>query len=136
MEDVSHDTYLGDIICSDGKNTLNIKKRISKGLGIISQIVNLLSYISLGEFYIEIVILLRESLFINGILTNAEIWYNLTKDEIKEHENLDLTLLRKVMRVPFSTPSEAYFLELGIISILVIIKKRRINYLHYLLKRN
>ena len=55
MEDVSNDTYLGDIICSDGKNTLNIKKRISKGLGIISQIVNLLSYISLVEFYIEIV---------------------------------------------------------------------------------
>jgi hypothetical protein len=51
-------------------------------LGIISQIVNLLSYIGLGEFYIEIVILLRESLFINGILTNAEIWYNLTKDEV------------------------------------------------------
>ena len=67
---------------------------------------------------------------------NAEIWYNLTKDEIKELENLDLTLLRKVMRVPFSTPSEAYFLELGIISIEAIIKKRRINYLHYLLKRN
>ena len=76
-------------------------------MGIISQIVNLVSYISFGEFYMEIVILLRESLFINGILTNAEIGYNLTKEEIKELENLDLTLLRQVMRVPFSTPSEA-----------------------------
>ena len=52
---------------------------------------------------IEIVILLRETMFINGILTNAEIWYNLTKEKIKELENLDLTLLRKVLRVPFST---------------------------------
>ena len=135
MEDVPFDTYLGDVISADGKNSLNLKKRIAKGLGIISQIVNLLNYISLGEFYIEMVILLRESMFINGILTNAEIWYNLTKEEIKELENLDLTLLRKVLMVPFSTPSEAYFLELGIMSIETIIKKRRINYLHYLLKR-
>ena len=96
MEDVSYDTYLGDIITSDGKNTMNVKKRISKGLGIISQIMNLLSYVNLGEFYMEIVILLRESIFINGTLTNAEIWYHLTKEEIKELENLDLTLLRKV----------------------------------------
>ena len=83
----------------------------------------------------ETVILLRESVFLNGILTNGEIWYNLTKDEIRELENLDLTLLRKVMRVPFSAPTEAYYLELGILSIETIIKKRRINYLHYLLNR-
>ena len=66
--------------------------------------------LSLGEFYMEIVILLMERIFINGTLMKAEIWYNLTKEEIKELENLDLTLLRKVMRVPFSTPIEAYYL--------------------------
>ena len=69
--------------------------------------MNLLSYVNLGEFYMDIVILLRESIFINGTLTNAEILYNLTKEELKELENLDLTLLRKVMRVPFSTPIES-----------------------------
>ena len=69
MEDVPYDTYLGDVISADGKNSLNIQKRISKGLGIISQLINLLSYISLGEFYMETVILLRESVFLNGILT-------------------------------------------------------------------
>ena len=41
MEDVSHDTYLGDIISGDGRNTRNIKKRVCKGLGIITKIVNL-----------------------------------------------------------------------------------------------
>ena len=71
----------------------------------------------------------------NGILTNAEIWYSLTKDEIKELEDLDLTLLRKVFKVPYSTPSEAYYLELGILSIETTIKKRRLNFFHYLLNR-
>ena len=69
MEDVSSDTYLGDVISSDGRNTLNLKKIVSKGLGIISQIVNLLSVINLGEYYFETVLLLRETVFINGILT-------------------------------------------------------------------
>jgi hypothetical protein len=136
MEDVSHDTYLGDIISGDGRNTRNIKKRVGKGLGIITQIVNLLRMINLGEFYCETVILLRESVFLNGILTNAEIWYSLTKDEIKELENLDLALLRKVFNVPFSTPTEAYYLELGILSIETTIKKRRLNFFHYLVNRS
>jgi hypothetical protein len=42
------------------------------------------------------------------------LWYSLTREEIKELEDLDLTLLRKIFKVPFSTPSEAYYLELGI----------------------
>ena len=91
--------------------------------------------INLGEHYFETVTLLRESVFLNGILTNAEIWYSLTKDEIKELEDLDLTLLRKVFKVPYSTPSEAYYLELGILSIETTIKKRRLNFFHYLLNR-
>ena len=135
MEEVAYDTYLGDIISADGRNTRNIKKRVGKGLGIIADIVNLLGMINLGEYYFETVTLLRESVFLNGILTNAEIWYSLTKDEIKELEDLDLTLLRKVFKVPYSTPSEAYYLELGILSIETTIKKRRLNFFHYLLNR-
>ena len=136
MEKVTHDNYLGDIISADGKNTLNIKSRVAKGLGIITQITNLLSHINLGEFYVEIIVLLRESMFINGILTNAEVWYNLNKDDIKALEDLDLVLLRKVMKVPYTTPKEAYYLELGILSIGTIIKMRRVKYVHYILNRS
>ena len=42
MENVQFDTYLGDIISSDGKNTLNIRNRVSRGNGIVSQIMNIL----------------------------------------------------------------------------------------------
>ena len=63
MEEVSYDTYLGDIISTDGRNTRNIKKRIEKGLGIIADIINLLGMINLGEYYFETVTLLRESVF-------------------------------------------------------------------------
>ena len=75
IENVTEDTYLGEIISSDGKNSKNIAKRLSKGVGIISQILHILEMVSLGHHYIEIAVLLRQALFINGILTYSEIWY-------------------------------------------------------------
>ena len=136
VEEVTEDTYLGDIIRSDGKNTKNIKNRISKEVGKISEIMNLLEMVSLGEHYFEIAILLREAIFINGILTNSEIWYSVSESEIQEFENLDRMLLRRILKVPISTPQESFYLELGILPINVIVKARRINYLHYLVTRN
>ena len=135
MKDVKTDTYLGDVLSSDGKNTENIKSRVSTGLGIITQIMNLMEMVNFGQHYFEIGILLRDTMFINGILTNSEVWYNLQKSEIKELEDLEKLLLRRLLNVPSSTPGESYHLELGLIPISVIIKARRLNYLHYLLSR-
>ena len=74
-------------------------------------------------------------MFLNSILTNADIWVGLTKSEIEEFENLDLMLLRKFVNTPFSVPAEAVYLELGCLNVETIIKARRIIYLHYLLKQ-
>ena len=136
MENVTEDTYLGDIISSDGKNTKNVADRISKGIGKITQIEQLLEMTSLGEHFMEIAILFRETMFINGILTNAEIWYSFSESEVKEFESLDRLLLRKILQVPVSTPQESFYLELGILPIGVIVKAHRINYHHYLLTRD
>ena len=54
MEKVFSDTYLGDIISSDGKNKLNIENRVSKGLGIVSQIMDILKTVSFGKHFFEI----------------------------------------------------------------------------------
>ena len=77
--------------------------------------------------------LLRESIFMNGILTNAEVWYGLSAKQVGQLESVDKLLLRKLLNTPVSTPSEGMQLELGILSINTVIKARRINFLHYLL---
>ena len=136
MPEVTEDVYLGDILSSNGKNTKNIKSRISKGLGIINQIFNMLDNISFGPHYFEMALLFRDSMLINGTLNNAEIWYNFGKNEIEEFECLDRLFLRKLLAVPKSTPHEALYLELGILPINTIIKARRLNYLHDLLKKD
>ena len=55
---------------------------------------------------------------------------------MKELESLDRLQFRKFLKDPISTPQESFYLELGILLIGVIVKARRINYLHYLLTRN
>ena len=48
MEKVHNHTYLGDILSFDGRNTLNIKDRVGKGIGIMSDILNTLDIVSLS----------------------------------------------------------------------------------------
>jgi hypothetical protein len=51
-------------------------------------------------------------------------------------EELDRCLLRKVFSTQISCPKEALHLESGTISIGTLIKSRRVNYLHYLVKED
>ena len=97
--------------------------------------MNILDLVSFGHHHLEIGLLLRESVFINSILNNVEVWYGMTGAEIDKFESLDVMLLRKMMRVPISTPKVALYLELGLIPLGIVIKARRIRYLHYLLQQ-
>ena len=135
MEKVTSDTYLGDIISSDGKNRLNIENRVAKGLGIVSEIMDMLKTVSFGVHYFEIATTLRESKLINGILTNCDVWHGVTKTDVNQLEEIDKLLLRQIFNVPSSCPVEALYLELGCIPIGLVIKSRRLNYLHYLVSR-
>ena len=131
VEDV---TYLGDIISGNGSNKKNVTSRIEKGHGKTNDILNILEKTSLGYHYFRIALLLRESMFLNSILTNAGIRFGLSTSEIEQFEKLDLVLLRKFLKTPFSVPAEAVYLELGCLNIETIIKARRIVYLQYLVK--
>ena len=84
MKQASEDTYLGDVIRSDGKNTSSIKNRVARGIGSISQIITLLEAVSFGNYYFQIALILREAMFLNSVLTNIEVWYGLKKCEIEE----------------------------------------------------
>ena len=136
MVEVQSHTYLGDEISNNGKNTENIKSRVSKGIGIVTDILNILKTIQNGHHYFETAVLLRDSMLINGILTNAEAWHNVTKNDVKELGKVDKMFFGKLLEAPFSTPSESFYLEFGILPVWSIIKGRRINFLKYLVDRN
>ena len=66
MKKVSQEKYLGDIISEEitglnGSNQKNINARKNKGIGIVSKIMSVLNSASLGQFYFEMALLLRDS---------------------------------------------------------------------------
>ena len=66
----------------------------------------------------------------------AKSGYGLTETEIGLLEEVDRLFLRQVFNVAGSCPTEALYLELGCVPIGIVIKSRRINYLHHLSTRN
>ena len=57
MENVTKISYLGDKVSQTGKHNSNIKARIGKGLGIISEIFSILDNVSFGPYFFKIAVL-------------------------------------------------------------------------------
>ena len=93
--------------------------------------MSILDTITFGSKYFEIGTTLRQAELINGILTNAEVWYGITKSQLEELEEVDKLLLRRILNAPISTNVESLYLELGLIPIHIIVKSRRVKFLHY-----
>ena len=127
LRNISHDKYLGDIVSSDGSNDRNISSRVAKGLGIVTQVMNMLEKVTLGKHYFKIAMLFKESIFLNDILTNASSWHGLSPTHISQLESVDKLLIKQIINTPMSTPVVALFLELGIVSIGTVIKAARVN---------
>ena len=75
--------YLGDYINSSGNINDTVAARGTKAVGIISQVSSILSSVSLGMFYFDIAMVLRDSLFLNAILINRESWYFISKKNLR-----------------------------------------------------
>jgi len=135
LKEAENTTYLGDVISFDAKNTKNIRKRKEKGYIIMNQIKKILEDGFYGKYYFQAAILLRESLFLNSILLNSEVWMNLKEKDLKELSVVDNALLRLIWNCASYVSVPMMFLELGILPLTFIVMKRRVMFLHYLLQQ-
>ena len=139
MKEISHtnsENYLGQIISSDSKNTLNILKQRNKGIGIQNKIIHMLEKMPGGHFHFEIAIILRNSLLISSMLSNSEIWYGLTKKDTEMLEQVDEMWMRNLFECSRNVAKDLLYLELGVVPISYLIKARRQMYLHHILQQN
>ena len=71
-------------------------------------------------------------------MAHSQMWkYGIILQRVKKKdvEAMDRLFFRRLLEVPESTPCESYYLEFGVLPISIIVKARRINYLHSILKR-
>ena len=128
--------YLGDIVDKSGKLRNTIEDRKNKGLGIVSEILAILKDIPLGKHRLEIGLMLRQAMLINGILFNSEAWHSISEKDVKILESVDEHLLRSLVEAQSKTPLEFLYLEAGAIPIRFILSSRRMIYQQTILKRN
>ena len=134
VENFLQDKYLGDIISVDGKNTKNIAAKVSKAIGIVKKVRDTLDDMCLGPYFFEVAVTFRNSLFLNGILTNLEARYGLKEDEVSELEKMDESLLRAILECPRSVPKEVLYLEVGVTPLRYILMSRRLIFYQYIVK--
>ena len=72
MKSADNEKYIGDFISSNGSNDANISRRRCLGMGFISQIFTILNEVSIGNQYVEIGLILRESIILSKMLLSSE----------------------------------------------------------------
>ena len=80
--------------------------------------------------------MLRNAMFVNGILCNSEVWHSISKKHIEELEVMDRSLLRYITGAHVKTQNEFLYLETGVLNIERIISNRRMMFFQTLLKRD
>ena len=129
----TYETYLGDVVCSSGENNLNINHKVTKGVSAVSQIVSMLNQVSLGHYYFEIALVMRETMLVSKMLSNSEVWYNITKDQYTKLERIDEMFIRRMFNVPISVPKESLYMDTGSLSLKYLIRIRRLMYIWHIL---
>ena len=133
MREENDEKYIGDIIAASGSNDANISRRRSIGLGAISDIFAILNQVSMGYQYIEIGLILRETVLMSKILLSAESWHNVFLYQIEKLEELDIIFLRKLFNCHSKTAKEFLIRESGTIPLRFQISGRRLVYWKHIL---
>ena len=136
MKEEERVKYLGDVVDSRGSINETITDRVNKAIGLRSKLKSLTTDISLGSFYFEICLTMRESMYLNSILVNCESWYFITKKQIEQLEAADSAYFQIIFRGNAKTLRDAYYLETGQLKIRHFIAKRRLMFLHNILRRD
>ena len=135
MDQKDEQKYLGDMISKDGKHDKNISMRKNKSIGIINQIMEILNSVYYGKYHFEVALILRSSLLLSSILLNSEAWVNLSHNNIRSLEQIDETLLSRILECEPNTSNAMKYLELGLYPIRFELMKRNILFLQYILKQ-
>ena len=103
---------------------------------VLSQIFSILLEVSLGNKYIDLGVVLRETILLSKMLLSAESWQKLFQYQIERLEEVDLAFFRQLFNAHSKTGTEFYYSESGTIPIPIKISVRRLMYWWHIVKVN
>ena len=133
MRDAESERYVGDVISNTGSNDANISRRKSIGIGALSTIFAILNEVSLGYQYIEIGLILRETMLLSKILLSVESWHKVFLYQTEKLEEVDRMFYKQLFNAHSKTGIEFYYSESATIPIRIKMSARRLLYWWHIL---
>ena len=125
-------TYLGEVIAQSLVLDDHIKHVRERSFWVTSTMFATASETTLSMLKMGSLLQLYRSCWLHAVLYNAGTWTTTQRDDTKLAQ-IQLTLLRRILKVPSSTPKAAIFGELGIQPIQYDLHRRQLALLHKLL---
>ena len=105
---------LGTWLDESGTCKKNIKKRKDQGEGALKKINRLTHHTQVGNQEVPLKIDLFKTVYLPTLLHNINAWGRLTEEEVGSLEQAQANALKRLMKVPNSTPSLGILNETGI----------------------
>ena len=126
--------YLGDIITINNSLQPLITERKNIITGTVAEIVTILN--QTGQYSITAAKQYLEGVIQPKLILNSESWNQITDEDLKELEKIYSQSLKRLLHLPYSTPTKGLYSEMGILSIKSQIIKKRLMFLHRILNKN
>ena len=133
MEEVKETKIVGDMVNNKGNRNSLVEDRVKSGKSVIANMLATCSEVTCGMYYVKVMLLLYRSVFIQTMLSNSDVWTNISDKNMTALETIQLKCLKRTMRTAASTPNSFVFLELGVLPMKFEIYCRQLNYLHHIL---
>ena len=114
LHQVDNYEYLGTIISADGSRNTEIDRRISETKSVSNEIVQILKTTELSRVRLRYVTILSNACVDSKVKYGCSVWNDLKNVQKKELNELKLRLLKRVLELPYSTPSSAVMYEFGV----------------------
>lgn len=131
IDTVTQYTYLGELIDSNCTMTPHLENKKRKMMAMTDNIIGITKEEVLMRTRPKMTLELYEKTIIPAALYGCETW-SLTNNEIKKVEDIQTQTLKKLMKLPQSTPNIAVLGEYGFCKMEHRIHKRQLDYLHKL----
>ena len=112
---VADHEYLGTIISNDGTRNTEIYRRIKDAQSVVNEIVLILKTTELSKVRLKYVGMLSNSCLDTKVEYGCGVWSKLSSKQEKDINELKVRLIKRVLELPYSTPSSVVKYEFGIV---------------------
>ena len=114
LEQVKYYEYLGTFISDDGSRNKEIERRICDGRSVSNEIVQVLKTTELSRVRLKYVTLLSNACLDAKVKYGCAVWSELKSGQEKDLNSLKVKVMKRVLELPYSTPSSGIKYEFGL----------------------